>query len=538
MSPTPTAAVDRTNPLAARVVLVLLLAYPLLTQFAVQMRSMPLAAAAAMLLLLALLRGPLLAGRGWAIAVFAAAAALLGWMSLVAGRNDVLYALYAVPVLIYGLLGWWFGRTLLRGREPLITRMAAVLDGEPTVDEPDLHLYTRQLTAVWVALFLLLAATNALLALLATPDGVLELLGRRSPWPVPAAAWSLFANFCSIALVLLLFVAEFSYRKRRFPHRHARYRNLLDFLMQARRALPGFAAAKSNAAPGAVDDVPRLVRRPSRRRALLVLLLVAHVGGIGLLALGAWPFALLLIVGSHLLVLWGTLAPGSNLLGAVVRRFHTTRRDVWITIDDGPSADTCRMLDLLDAHDARATFFLVAERAAADPEAVRRIVARGHDVGNHTLGHPTAWFWAAGPRAIRRQIGGAQQILVELSGRAPRLFRAAVGMANAFVAPELERHGLLRIAWSARAFDSRCSDPATVWRRLERDLAPGAVLLLHEGAAHGASVETLAYVLEQLDRLGYRCVLPDDGEPRPATTSQLLNGVPPHSGVKRGSSPA
>src|SRR3546814_7752591 len=86
-------------------------------------------------------------------------------------------------------------------------------------------------------------------------------------------------------------------------------------------------------------------------------------------------------------------------------------RRVWLTFDDGPSDDTPALLDLLDAHGAKATFFLVGERAAARPGLVRGIVARGHGLGNHSHGHPQAWFWALGPARMRREIMQCQEVL-------------------------------------------------------------------------------------------------------------------------------
>ena len=75
-----------------------------------------------------------------------------------------------------------------------------------------------------------------------------------------------------------------------------------------------------------------------------------------------------------------TLRPQSRVLSPVLSRLPTDERVVWLTIDDGPSDDTRAMLDLLDAHGARATFFLVGARAQARPELVAEIVRRGHGI--------------------------------------------------------------------------------------------------------------------------------------------------------------
>lgn len=213
---------------------------------------------------------------------------------------------------------------------------------------------------------------------------------------------------------------------------------------------------------------------------------------------------------SHAPFFWGTLRPGSALFSPVLTRFPTPRREVWLTIDDGPSDDTPAILDLLDAHDARATFFLVGERAAARPALVHEIVRRGHEVANHSHAHPQARFWALGPRRMREEIDSAQRTLTALAGIAPRRFRAVVGMANPFTAAPLKVHGLTRVAWSARGYDAVAKEPDAIVARIERDLEPGAIVLLHEGAKHGRNVETIALLLQRLDALGYHAIVPDD----------------------------
>jgi len=221
-----------------------------------------------------------------------------------------------------------------------------------------------------------------------------------------------------------------------------------------------------------------------------------------------WAWGLPLMVLSHAPFWWGTLRPNSRVFGPVLDRLPTEAREVWLTIDDGPSDDTAGLLDLLDAHGAKATFFLVGERAARRPELVRAIVARGHGVGNHSFSHPAHWFWVLGPARMRREIAQTQRVLGDIVGTPPRWFRAVVGMCNPFAQAPLKRHGLARVAWSARGFDGVRADPEVVVARIERDLTPGAIVLLHEGAAHGGSLDTVRRLLVRLDALGYRTILP------------------------------
>lgn len=242
------------------------------------------------------------------------------------------------------------------------------------------------------------------------------------------------------------------------------------------------------------------------RLALLGLTLVPPV----VLALIGRPllgFVVLILL--HLIVLWGTLYPHSTLFGPVIRRLPTDRSEVWLTFDDGPSADTPALLDLLDEHKARATFFLVGERAVRHPHLVREIRARGHEIGNHSASHPALWFWALAPKRMAQEIGNAQEQLSRLAGAPPRWFRAVAGHANPFIAPALAAHELTRVSWSARGYDGISGNVEHVVERISRRLKPGAIVLLHEGAPHGQCLPIARRVLDVMKERGLRTVLPE-----------------------------
>lgn len=254
--------------------------------------------------------------------------------------------------------------------------------------------------------------------------------------------------------------------------------------------------------PGAVHRVPQ------RPHAWLVLLVLSQAVVALVWWRWGWTIGLPAMAASHAPFWWGTLWPHSRVFGPVLNRLPIDDRRVWLTIDDGPSDETRPILDALDAHSAKATFFLVGARAAQRPELVREILQRGHQIGNHSHSHPARWFWALGPSRMRREIADTQRVLTEIAGTPPRWFRAVVGMSNPFVQAPLKAHGLARAAWSARGFDGVAADPDAVVTRIERGLKPGAIVLLHEGAAHGGNVETIRHLLKRLDALGYRTLLP------------------------------
>jgi uncharacterized membrane protein len=130
-----------------------------------------------------------------------------------------------------------FAASLRAGRTPLIERVVRALhDGE--VPDPGIPAYARRLTALWAALLLGLAGVNAVLALCAVPGGLLDALGLPSPWPLPLAWWSTFANGLNYAIIGALFVLEYAWRARRFPRQG--YRHFGDFALRVARLGPAF----------------------------------------------------------------------------------------------------------------------------------------------------------------------------------------------------------------------------------------------------------------------------------------------------------
>ncbi|VTU34922.1 Bifunctional xylanase/deacetylase precursor [Variovorax sp. PBS-H4] len=234
-----------------------------------------------------------------------------------------------------------------------------------------------------------------------------------------------------------------------------------------------------------------------------------------LLVPGAWPWAIGAVVLNHVLITAAGLTPRSSLLGPNVTRLpaaSAARGEVAITIDDGPDPEvTSQVLDLLDAHGQRATFFCIAERVREQPALAREIVERGHSIQNHTARHRHT-FSFLGPRGFHAEIARAQQLLQEVTGERPICFRAPAGLRNPFLAPVLHRLGLVLVSWTRRGFDTRERDAATVLARLTKDLRAGDILLLHDGNAARTSsgrpvvLEVLPLLLERLHADGLRAV--------------------------------
>lgn len=238
----------------------------------------------------------------------------------------------------------------------------------------------------------------------------------------------------------------------------------------------------------------------------ILILTFAIVAPIALIAL--WPISpwagLGVLALSHLLIIYPTLRPNVQWWGPVVTCFETSQREVWLTIDDGPTEDTRALLDLFDRYRVKATFFVKGVLAAAHPELVSEIVDRGHSVANHSYTHPAGSFWCSLPGRIAEEIDLCNRALATPA----RWFRAPVGMKNFFVHPALAKRGMRLIGWTARGFDAVVSDADQILTRILPRLRPGAIIVLHQGREH--SLRVLERVIVAIQERGYVFVIPED----------------------------
>jgi peptidoglycan/xylan/chitin deacetylase (PgdA/CDA1 family) len=238
-----------------------------------------------------------------------------------------------------------------------------------------------------------------------------------------------------------------------------------------------------------------LTSRPGRPAPLIRASRALHLGAIGVVLVRPhwWPWALSAVVADHLLLAASGLWPRSHLLGpnwthlpplgAGSPAGTPAPAAVAITIDDGPDPEvTSRVLDLLDEHNARVTFFCIGQRVERHPALARAIVARQHEIGNHTYRHLMR-FSLLGPRGVSEEIARAQEAIGAATGEVARFFRAPAGLRNPFLEPALTRANLQLVSWTRRGFDTVNGSAARVLDSLTRHLQSGDILLLHDGHA-------------------------------------------------------
>ncbi len=165
----------------------------------------------------------------------------------------------------------------------------------------------------------------------------------------------------------------------------------------------------------------------------------------------------------------------NRILGSV-KAVNTSEPVIALTFDDGPHPEyTPRLLDILQRHDAHATFFMVGESAQQYPHLVQRVAEAGHTIGNHGWDHASFPLLTGAQR--REQMRRCERALAPYG---ERVFRPPYGHQNRASRLDALLLGYQVIAWNSMAHDWLDHDADTMLDAIKDGLKPGAIVLLHD----------------------------------------------------------
>lgn len=208
--------------------------------------------------------------------------------------------------------------------------------------------------------------------------------------------------------------------------------------------------------------------------------------------------------------------PTSQVYGHTIHRERRAERLIALTYDDGPNPrHTPGLMDVLERHDAHATFLLIGRWAEREPGLVRELSAAGHAIGNHTYTHPTMPLKSA--RAIRDELArcrgaveAAGVTFSEVDGAA--LMRPPYGRRRPGTLRTLRSEGYVPLLWSITCWDWRPRRTAKKVTRHSFRAGEGDIVLLHDGgsdepaADRSASVAATEDTIRRFAAEGYRFV--------------------------------
>jgi peptidoglycan-N-acetylglucosamine deacetylase len=204
-------------------------------------------------------------------------------------------------------------------------------------------------------------------------------------------------------------------------------------------------------------------------------------------------------------------------LDAAVADARTTRPEVALTFDDGPSIYTAAVLRALRAGHASATFFLIGRQIGGREDLLRRMVSGGDEIGDHTWAH--APLPALSRSDAKSQVDGAAQAIAAAVGSPPTVFRPPYGAMKANTNRLVRDLHMLPVVWSVDPHDYA---PKVTARRIARavlsHVKAGSIVLMHDGGGdRTATVAALRQILAGLAAKHLRAV----------TITQLLNDAKP-----------
>jgi len=211
---------------------------------------------------------------------------------------------------------------------------------------------------------------------------------------------------------------------------------------------------------------------------------------------------------------WLMDSPRVQLLGDHVARVDTTRKVVALTFDDGPSSMFVnQILAELKRYGARATFFVVGADAAADPTALRDLVAQRQEIGNHSYDHRRLVFVST--KTVAKEVEAADRVIRAAGYTGPIAFRPPYGKKLLSAPYYLWRHGRITVMWDLApdSVSGTASDPRAMTQYVVDNVRPGSIIELHPwGNSGSATRDALPSIIGALRARGYNLV----------TVSQLL----------------
>ncbi len=183
---------------------------------------------------------------------------------------------------------------------------------------------------------------------------------------------------------------------------------------------------------------------------------------------------------------------------------------VALTFDDGPwPQSTARILNILRQEGVHATFFMLGNQAKRYPDLAKRVVAEGHTVGNHTLGHRE--LSAVSQAEVRRQILGGKRAIWHATGVETNLLRPPYGAMDSDAWRVVRRLNQNAVLWDVDSEDWTKPGTKKIVNGVVRAVRPGSVVLFHDGGGdRRQTAAALKYVIRKLRARGYTFVTIDE----------------------------
>lgn len=184
------------------------------------------------------------------------------------------------------------------------------------------------------------------------------------------------------------------------------------------------------------------------------------------------------------------------------------KKEIAITFDDGPFINfTPQVLDILNRENVPAAFFLIGKNIPGNEVLVKRMVAEGHLIGNHSY-HHGFWFSLQNKNAMNEDLQLCDEEIRKATGLQPQLFRPPYGVTNPDIAIVIQQRNYHSIGWSIRTYDTGAKSAEALLKKSLKSLSNGDVVLFHDWAPY--TIGILSDFIKEARARGFKIVRIDE----------------------------
>jgi peptidoglycan-N-acetylglucosamine deacetylase len=197
----------------------------------------------------------------------------------------------------------------------------------------------------------------------------------------------------------------------------------------------------------------------------------------------------------------------SRFQGATIESAKLSQGEkvIALTFDDGPwPQTTAQVLDILKENNIKGTFFVIGQNVKNYPDLVKRVVAEGHIIGNHTWHH---WYHFMNPQTAAYEIDNTTNLIYQTTGIKTNLFRPPGGIMHNGVAAYARSNKYALILWSSDSVDYSRPSVSKLINNVFREAKPGGIVLMHDGGGNRSqTVQALPQIIANFRKQGYSFV--------------------------------
>lgn len=199
-------------------------------------------------------------------------------------------------------------------------------------------------------------------------------------------------------------------------------------------------------------------------------------------------------------IIWGASNVGLGYFVNSITQKKTKKKEVALTFDDGPTEFTSLFLDILKKNQIKATFFCIGKQIEKHPDIFKRIIEEGHSIGNHTYSHSNKTGLLSTSEMVK-EISRCDDAIQHFGNISTHFYRPPFGVTNPNISRAISKTKKISVGWNIRSFDTKINDYQKIVKKIDRQLKPGSIILLHDTSQK--SLQVLADLLLILQRKDY-----------------------------------